>query len=62
MQYEIGLFEKAKCLVKAVKKYFFEKVKCLASTYKIDDLSSKLPKKTIHIYKWVYFILKSTNS
>ena len=51
MQYEIGLFEKAKCLVKAVKKYFFEKVKCLASTYKIDDLSSKLPKKTIHIYK-----------
>ena len=44
-------FQKTECLVKAVKKYFFEKVKCLASTYKIDDLSSKLPKKTIHIYK-----------
>ena len=50
MQYETGLFEKAKCLIKVVKKCFFEKVKCLASTCKIDDLSSKLPKRTIHIY------------
>ena len=62
MQYETGLFEKVKCLVKSVKKCFFEKVKCLVSTYKIDDLSSKLSKRTIHIYKGVYFILKSTKS
>ena len=53
MQYETGLFEKIKCLVKTVKIFFFEKVKCLASTYKIDNLSSKLPKRTIHIYIYI---------
>ena len=40
---------------------FFEKTKCLASTYKSDGLSDKLSKKTkcvcIYIYKGVYFIL-----
>ena len=49
MRYEIGLFEKAECLVKIVKKCFFEKDEYLASTYKSDSLSSKLPKKTMYI-------------
>ena len=35
-------FQKAKCLVKAVKKYFFEKTECLASTYKSGNLRDKL--------------------
>ena len=43
--YEIGLFEKAECLVKV----FFEKVECLANTYKSGNLSYKLPKKTRYI-------------
>ena len=45
MRYEIGLFEKPECLVKV----FFEKVECLANTYKSGNLSYKLP-KTDKIY------------
>ena len=42
-------FQKAECLVKAVKKCFFEKVECLASTYKSGSLRDKLPKRTMYI-------------
>ena len=42
-------FQKAKCLVKAVKKYFFEKTECLASTYKSGNLRDKLSKRIIYI-------------
>ena len=49
---------------KNCQKVLFEKTECLASTYKSDGLSNKLPKKTIYIYIYiymgVYFILKST--
>ena len=50
MRYEIGLFEKAECLVKTVKKCFLKKTKYLARTYKSSVLSCKLPKRTIYIY------------
>ena len=33
---------------------FFEKVECLASTYKSGGLICKLPKKTIYIYIYIY--------
>ena len=37
----------------------FQKVKCLARTYKSGSLSCKLSKND-NIYKRVYFIIKST--
>ena len=49
-------FQKAECLIKEV---LFEKVECLASTYKSSSLKDKLPKMTVYIYKGVYFIIKS---
>ena len=42
-------FQKAECLVKAIKKFFFEKVECLTSTYKSGNLRDKLPKMTMYI-------------
>ena len=57
--FEIGVFKKY-CMkldfFKIVKKCFFEKVECLASTYKSGGLSCKLPKRTryIHIYIYIY--------
>ena len=57
MRYEIGLFEKAECLVKTVKKCFFEKDEYLASTYKSGSLSSKLPKKdNVYINEFISYL------
>ena len=51
----VGLFEKVffdksgvfkKCIMK---KCFFQKTECLASTYKSGGLSGKLPKKIMYI-------------
>ena len=42
-------FKKVVCLVKTIKKTLFDKVECLANTYKSGGLSCKLPKKTRYI-------------
>ena len=42
-------FQKAECLVKIVKKCFFEKTEYLVKTYKSGSLREKLPKKTMYI-------------
>ena len=49
MEYEKVSFEKVECLVKVVKKCFFFKTECLASTYKSGSLSDKLLKRTMYI-------------
>ena len=46
---KLSFFFKVKCLVKTIKKCFFEKTEYLASTYKSGSLSSKLPKMTMYI-------------
>ena len=47
---------------KSSQKMVFEKVKCLANTYKSVDLNCKLSKITNYIYKGVYFILLVSTS
>ena len=47
--YETVFFEKVKCLIKVVKKCFLKKLECLANIYKSDNLSGKLPKRTMYI-------------
>ena len=54
MHNEKVFFQKAECLVKAVKKYFLKKTECLTSTYKSGGLSYKLPKMTRYIYIYIY--------
>ena len=49
MHNEKVFFQKAECLVKAVKKYFLKKTECLTNTYKSGSLSCKLPKKTMYM-------------
>ena len=46
-------FQKAECLVKTVKKYFFKKAEYLADTYKSGSFRDKLPKMTIYIYIYI---------
>ena len=45
------------CLVKTIKKCFFEKIEYLTNTYKSDRLNCKLPKKTRYIYIYIYIVL-----
>ena len=42
-------FQKAECLIKAVKKCIMKKAECLTSTYKSGSLRDKLPKRTMYI-------------
>ena len=61
MQYKIGIFEKIECLIKDAKKCFLKKLNIWLALIN-SGLSGKLPKRTIYIYKEVYFIFKSTTS
>ena len=51
MKLDIYIFLKAGCLIKAVKKVLFDKVKCLTITYKSSGLSCKLLKMTKYYIK-----------
>ena len=61
VQFEKVLFEKAKCLIKTVKKCFFKKLSVWLVLIKITVLEINYQKGQC-IYKRVYFILKSTTS
>ena len=45
---------------KNYQKMLFDKVECLANTYKSGSLSCKLPKKTRYIY--IYVLITSLNA
>ena len=61
VQFEKVLFEKAKCLIKTVKKCFLKKLSVWLVLIKITVLDINYQKGQC-IYNRVYFILKSTTS
>ena len=62
MQYEIGHFKKVKWLIITIKKCFLKKIDYLTSTYKSDNLSGKLSKRTKCVYIYIYiYIYKITS-
>ena len=58
MQYEIKLFEKVKCLVKTIKKWFLKKLSVWLELIKMEVWVINY-KKWQDIYIYIYFTIKS---